>query len=63
MVALPPEAKLPDGTSVEVIAEGCQPEDDPFDVAVRKVAKPRPHWPRGYARNLDHYLYGIPKRS
>ena len=63
VVVLPPEAKLPDGTSVEVIPEGWQPEDDPFDAAVRKVAKPRPHWPRDYARNLDHYLYGVPKRS
>ena len=62
VVVLPPEAKLPDGTSVEVIPEGRQPEDDPFDAAVRKVAKPRPHWPRDYARNLDHYLYGVPKR-
>ena len=57
------DAKLPDGTSVEVIPEERQSEDDPFDAAVRKVAKPRPHWPKDYARNLDHYLYGVPKRS
>jgi len=46
-----------------VIPEEGQSEDDPFDAAVRKVAKPRPYWPKDYARNLDHYLYGVPKRS
>jgi hypothetical protein len=63
VVVLASDAKLPDGTSVEVIPEEWQSEDDPFDAAVRKVAKPRPHWPKDYARNLDHYLYGVPKRS
>jgi hypothetical protein len=64
VVVLPPEAKLPEGTEVEVIAETeLLPEDDPFIAAVLKLAKPRPHWPKDYARNLDHYLYGTPKRS
>ena len=63
VVVLPPEAKLPDGTPVEVIAGETRPDDDPFVAAVLKVAKPRPHWPRDYARNLDHYLYGVPKQS
>ena len=63
VVVLPPEAQLPDGTTVEVIAEDWRPEDDPFVAAVLKVSKPRPHWPKDYARNLDHYLYGVPKRS
>jgi len=63
VVVLPPGAKLPDGTPVEVIADEWQPKDDPFVAAVLKVAKPRPHWPTDYARNLDHYLYGLPKRS
>ena len=63
VVVLPPEANLPDGTSVEVIAADIKPEDDPFVSAVLKLAKPRPHWPKDYARNLDHYLYGAPKES
>jgi hypothetical protein len=63
VVVLPPEAKLPDGTAVEVILEEGQPEDDPFVAAALKVAKPRPHWPKDYARNLDHHLYGGPKGS
>lgn len=64
VVVLPPEAKLPEGTEVEVIA-GTEllPEDDPFIAAVLKVAKPRPHWPKDYTRNLDHYLYGVSKQS
>jgi hypothetical protein len=64
VVILPPEAKLPDGTEVEVIAETeLLPEDDPFVAAVLKVAKPRPHWPKDYVRSLDYYLYGVSKSS
>ncbi|MBI4028165.1 MAG: hypothetical protein HY360_24485 [Verrucomicrobia bacterium] len=62
VVVLPSDAKLPDGTAVEIIPEELGPEDDPFVAAVLKVAKPRPHWPKDYARNLDHYLYGVPKQ-
>ena len=63
VVVLPPEAKLPDGTPVEVIADETRPEDDPFVAAVLKVAKPRPHWPKDYVRNLDQHLYGVSKSS
>jgi hypothetical protein len=63
VVVLPPGAALPEGTSVEVIPDEWRPEDDPFVAAVLKVAKPRPHWPRDYVRNLDHHLYGVPKAS
>lgn len=63
VVVLPPEAKLPEGAEVEVIAEKSRPEDDPFVAAALKVAKPRPHWPKDYARNLDRHLYGSSKDS
>ena len=62
VVVLPPEVKLPDGTPVEVIAQEIGPEEDPFVSAVLRVAKPRPHWPKDYARSLDHHLYGVPKQ-
>ena len=62
VVVLPPDAGLSDGTPVEIIPQELRPEDDPFVAAVLKVAKPRPHWPKDYARDLDHYLYGVPKR-
>ena len=63
VVVLAPVAKLAEGTAVEVVPDEWRPEDDPFVAAVLKVAKPRPHWPKDYARNLDHYLYGVPKAS
>jgi hypothetical protein len=63
VMVLTSDAKLPDGTTVEVFPEEGQSEDDPFDAAVRKVAKPRLHWPKDYARNVDHYLYGVLKGS
>jgi hypothetical protein len=62
VVLLPPEAKLPEGTAVEVIPEQLTPEQDSFLAAVMKVRKPRAHWPKDYARNIDSYLYGAPKR-
>ena len=40
VVVLPPEANLPEGTPVEVIADEWRPEDDPFVAAVLKVATP-----------------------
>ena len=64
VVVLPPEAKLPDGTEVEVIPEKeLLPEDDPFIAAVLKLAKPRPHWPKDYALNHAHYVKGHPKKT
>ncbi len=64
VVVLPPDAKLPEGAAVEVIPPApAQAEDDPFVAAIRKVAKPRPHWPRDYVRNLDRHLYGVSKRT
>ena len=64
VVVLPPEAKLPEGTEVEVIAEmELLPEDDPFIAAVLKLAKPRPHWPKDYALNHAHYVKGHPRKS
>jgi hypothetical protein len=63
VVVLPPEAKLPEGSAVEIIPEELQPGEDAFLAAVLKLAKPRPHWTRDYVRNLDHYLYGGSKSS
>jgi hypothetical protein len=63
VVVLPPEANLAEGTEVEVVTAELRPEDDPFLAAVRKSAKPRPHWPRDYARKLDDHLYGVSRKS
>ncbi len=63
VVVLPPEVKLPEGATVEVIAEEAAPEEDPFVLAALRVKKPRPHWPKDYRQNLEHYLYGTPKTA
>ena len=63
VVVLPSDVKLPEGTEVNVEPLELLPEQDPFIRAVLKLAKPRPHWPKDYARNLDHYLYRVPKKS
>jgi hypothetical protein len=64
VVVLPPEAKLPEGTAVEVFTKtDLLPEEDPFIAAVLKVAKPRPHWPKDYALNHAHYVKGHPRKS
>jgi len=63
VVILPPEAKLQEGATVEVIAEGPEPGQDPFVAAARRVKKARRHWPEDYRQNLDHYLYGARKTS
>jgi len=64
VVVLPPDVKLPEGTEVEVIP-GMEllSEDDPSIAAVLKLAKPRPHWPKGYALNHAYYAKGHPKKS
>lgn len=54
VVVLRPEAQLPDGTAVEVSPAELGAGDDPFLAAVQQASKLRTHWPRDYARNLDH---------
>lgn len=60
VVVLPPDARLPDGTEVRVETVG---EADPFLEAIRKTAKPRPHWPADFALNHGHYVSGEPRKS
>jgi hypothetical protein len=64
VVVLPPDAALPEGAEVEVIAETeLLAEDDPRIAGLLKLAKPRPHWPADYALNHAHYVKGHPKKS
>ena len=63
VVVLPPEVKLPEGAEVKVEPLDLIPQDDPFLQAIRKLAKPRPHWPKDYALNHGHYVSGEPKKS
>lgn len=63
VVVLPPDAGLPDGTTVEVTPRDVRAEDDPFLALVDKLAKPRPHWPADYVLNHGHYVTGEPRKS
>jgi hypothetical protein len=63
VVVLPPEVNLPEGTEVRVEPVELQSEQDPFLKAVRKVAKPRPHWPKDYAINHGYYVSCEPKKQ
>jgi hypothetical protein len=63
VVVLPPEAKLPEGMTVEVIAEETRADDPPFLQAILKLAKPRPDWPEDFALNHAHYAKGHPRKA
>jgi hypothetical protein len=62
VVVLPPEAHLPEGTEVIVEPALLTAETDSLVALFEEIARPRPHWPEGYGRNLDHYLYGAEKQ-
>lgn len=63
VVLLPPEAQLPEGAEVTVEPVLLTAETDSLVAILDQIAKPRPHWPADYGRNLDHYLYGADKRT
>lgn len=62
VVVLPPGTMLPEGAEVKVETLEAALQDDPFLSVVRKVAKPRPHWPKDYVLNHGHYVSGEPKK-
>ncbi len=61
VVVLPPEARLPEGSTVEVTPLEGAAEDPPFLQAILKLAKPR-DWPEDFALNHAHYVKGHPKK-
>ena len=63
VVILPPEAQLPDGAEVEVVLREVPQPEDPFLEAVKKTARPRPHWPQDFALNHGHYVSSEPRKS
>ena len=62
VVVLPPEARLAEGSTVEVTPLQGVEEDPPFLQAILKLAKPR-DWPEDFALNHAHYVKGHPKKS
>ena len=63
VVVLPADAKLPEGTTVDVVPAELLPENDPAISAILKLAKPRPDWPDDFALNHAHYVKGHPRKS
>jgi len=63
VVILPPGTKLPEGADVQVETLDLLPESDPRIVAVLKLAKPRPNWPKNFALNHAHYTKRHPKKG
>jgi len=61
VVVLPPDAKLPEGTEVEVIPRPAPTASETFLEGILKLAKPR-DWPADFALNHAHYIKGHPKR-
>lgn len=62
VVILPPEAKLPDGTAVEVKLMDEPSANPPFLQELLKLAKDR-DWPSDFALNHAHYAKGHPKKA
>ena len=62
VVVLPADAKLPDGTPVEVSPVGNGGDDPSFLRELLKLAKDR-DWPPDFALNHAHYAKGHPKKS
>jgi hypothetical protein len=61
VVVLPPDAKLADGTVVDVAPVALEPSDPPFLKELLELAKDR-EWPEDFALNHAHYVKGHPKR-
>jgi hypothetical protein len=62
VVVLPPEARWPDGTEVEVTPIAPEHATNLFLEGMLKLAKPR-DWPEDFALNHAHYVKGHPKKS
>lgn len=62
VVVLPPEARLPEGTEVEVIPRTVPQGTNAFVGGMLKLAKPR-DWPEDFALNHAHYTKGHPRKS
>lgn len=62
VVVLPRNAKLANGTEVEVTPLSSVTENPPFLQKILKLSKPR-DWPADFALNHAHYTKGYPKKT
>ena len=61
-VMLPPEAKLQDGTEVELTPMFSEKDAIEFTDALLRIAKTTRDLPPDLARNHDYYLHGLPRK-
>ncbi len=61
-IALPPEAHLPEGTSVRIEAVVDENGRKARTDRLRQLAQRVDGLPADLAKNHDHYLYGTPKQ-
>ena len=57
VVVMPPGAKLPDGSTVEISPADVAGKDDAFSELISQIAKPQ-DLPDDFAANHDYYLHG-----
>jgi len=62
-VVLPPEVKLPTGTTVRVETLDSTLPSEPIGRKLQALDGAALGMPRDLAQNHDHYLHGKPKRS
>jgi hypothetical protein len=62
MVKLPPEAALPDGTTVRIERVEAPQDRNELTRRLREIAALLDGLPEDWAEQHDHYLHGTPKR-
>lgn len=62
VVVLPPEARLPEGTEVEVSVPGTGANGATFAERYKEFIGMADDLPPDLAQNLDHYVHGHPKK-
>ena len=62
VVVLPPEARLPEGTEVEVSVPGARENGATFAERYKEFIGMANDLPPDLAQNLDHYVHGHPKK-
>jgi hypothetical protein len=62
VIPVPPDAKLPEGTEVEVTTRESRADTESFTGALLQIAAKTRGLPADLAENHDHYLHGLPKK-
>lgn len=60
-IKLPPDARLPEGATVEVMVRDDVAGLPDHVKEILKLTKPR-GWPKDFSKNFGHYLFGEERR-